>query len=192
MVYLNDDTDSLDIGLALKKVSPQRREYALRYRKDSDRRLSLAVYLLLAEGLEKEYGITGPLTFSFGYHGKPYLSLYPDIHFNLSHSGRAAICAIGEGPVGCDIESVGESLDMDLCRRCFNEQEIDSILRSEYPCLAFTQLWTRKEAFLKLSGEGLLDDLPALFDSPGIDRVTFNTCVAPDCSYVYTVCSGPV
>ena len=182
----------MDIGLALEAVSPQRREYALRYRMESDRRLSLAVYLLLAEGLEKEYGITGPLTFGFGYHGKPFLPGHPDIHFNLSHCGRAAMCAVSDAPVGCDIESVVESLDMDLCRRCFNEQETDFILRSDSPCLAFTELWTRKEAYLKLTGEGLMDDLPALFDSPATRRITFNTCVAPDRSYVYTVCSGLV
>ena len=58
MIYINDHTEELDIAAALAKVSPQRREQALRFRFDAGRRLSLSAYLLLMEGLEKEYGIT--------------------------------------------------------------------------------------------------------------------------------------
>ena len=188
MIYVNDDIEGLDLEKALEGVSPQRRDKALRFRFELDRRLSVAVYLLLCEGLEKEYGLTGLPEFVSGYHGKPALKDHPDIHFNLSHCPRAALCVIDDAPVGCDVECVPSGLDMDVCRRCFNEEELAGIAGSDDPQLAFTRLWTRKEAFLKLTGEGLTDDLPALFRSPQAQEIGFCTYVAADRSYVYTVC----
>ena len=188
MVYLNDHIEGLDIPQTLRRVSRQRADYALRYRQEREQRLSLAVYLLLMEGLEKEYGITGQPEFVFGQHGKPMLKDHPEIHFNLSHCRRAALCVISSQPVGCDIETVPEELDMDVCRYCFNEEEIAGITRSDRPTLTFTQLWTCKEALLKLTGEGLTNDLPGLLCPPLSETVSFHTHIAPDSSYVYTIC----
>lgn len=188
MIYLNDDIEGLDLEHAFASVSPQRRDYALRYRFELDRRLSLAVYLLLCEGLKEEYGISELQEFVFGHHGKPALKNHPEIHFNLSHCHRAALCVVGEGPVGCDVECVPEELDREVCRYCFNEREMADIAGSADPPLAFARLWTRKEAFLKFTGEGLTDNLPALLDSPQAEKACFQTYVAADNSYVYTVC----
>ena len=182
MVYLNDDIDSIDVGSALRAVSPQRREKALRYRQLRDQKLSLAVYLLLAEGLAKEYGIHDPPEFAFGPHGKPHLANHPGIHFNLSHCREAALCVIADTPVGCDIESVPATLDMDLCRHCFNNQELASIFSSPSPTIAFTTLWTKKEALLKLTGQGLASGFSIL----NSQSLIFNSHIAPDHSYVYT------
>ena len=188
MVYLNDAIDAIDVGSALRAVSPQRREKALRYRQLRDQKLSLAVYLLLAEGLAKEYGIHDPPEFAFGPHGKPRLANHPGIHFNLSHCREAALCVIADTPVGCDIESVPSTLDMDLCRRCFNPAEIALIAGDERPALAFAQLWTQKEAFLKLIGEGLSDGLPDLLSGDRTENVFFETHTSSGGGYVYTIC----
>ena len=188
MVYLNDDIDSIDVGSALRAVSPQRREKALRYRQLRDQKLSLAVYLLLAEGLAKEYGIHDPPEFAFGPHGKPRLANHPGIHFNLSHCREAALCVIADTPVGCDIESVPGTLDIDLCHRCFNPSEVALITASDRPPLAFARLWTRKESYLKLTGEGLTSALPDLLSRARAENVTFATHTSPDASFVYTIC----
>ena len=91
MIYLNEHIAEIDPAEALQKVSRQRAEHALRYRHLADRQLSLAVFLLLMEGLEKEYGLTEAPELAFGPSGKPYLAGHPDIHFNLSHCPRAAL-----------------------------------------------------------------------------------------------------
>ena len=190
VVYLNDQIEELDIEKALPLVSEQRRQEALRYRQQQDRRLSLAVYLLLCEVLKKRYGIIEPPQFAFGPCGKPMLADFPGIHFNLSHCSRAALCVVDKYPVGCDIEAVPENLDMDLCRYCFNDEEADTICSSPCPALAFTELWTRKEAFLKLTGQGLpADGLRDVMGSPLARKTCFGTLAAPDRSYVYSVCS---
>ncbi len=190
MVSLNTHPEDLDIRQALNQVGPQRREAALRYVRESDRKLSLAVFLLLMEALEKEYGITEPPVFAFEPHGKPYLRDYPHIHFNLSHCSRAALCVVGERPVGCDIETVGRALDMDLCDHCCSPAEREAILASPRPEEAFCTLWTRKEAFLKWSGDGLNDRLPDLLSSPEALAAHFDSVVSPDGSFVYTICKG--
>ena len=188
MVYLNAHPELLNLEEALRSVGPQRRETALRYVREIDRRLSLAAFLLLQEALEKNYGITEPPVLSFGPCGKPFLRDYPDIHFNLSHCSCAALCAVGDTPVGCDVETVEESLDMDLCNHCCSPQEKEYILSSARPELAFCTLWTRKEAFLKWTGEGLTDHLPELLSSPRAAAVHFESHISPDASFVYTVC----
>ena len=188
VIYLNTHPLDLDIDLALNKVGPQRREAALRYVKESDRKLSLAAFLLLQGALEKEYGIMEPPLFSFGPHGKPFLRDYPDIHFNMSHCSEAVLCIVSDSPVGCDIETVEKSLDMDLCKYCCSPLEIEAILSSDNPEVAFCLLWTRKEAFLKWTGEGLTDNLPNLLSSPEAAVVKFDNFVSPDASFAYTIC----
>ena len=187
-IYLNEHIEELDVERALTLVSEQRRQEALRYRRETDRRLSLSVYLLLRKALEKEYGITEPPQFNFGPHGKPMLADYPDIHFNLSHCPRAALCVVNKQPVGCDIEMVPNQLDSDLCQYCFNEAETKSILASPQPTLEFTRLWTRKEAYLKWSGEGLTANLPDLFSTHCVEDVHLESFYAQDRTYVYTIC----
>ena len=188
MIYLNCHTKELDWEQSLFRVSPQRREQALRYVKDSDRRLSLAAYLLLLQALEEEYGISDPVDFGFGPHGKPFLKDYPHIHFNLSHCPGTALCVVSDAPVGCDIESVPPVLDEELCRWVCSDQELAQIRQSAHPALAFTRLWTRKEAFLKFTGEGLTDHLKKLLLLPEAKAVSFETVEAPEGTWVYTVC----
>ena len=198
MIYLNDHIDELDIAVALQQVSPQRAAYALRYRHELDQRLSLAVFLLLQQALREEYGMREVPEFAYEPNGKPYLKKHPEIHFNLSHCSRAAMCVVADHPVGCDIEAVPDELDMEFCRYCFSDEEVAAILASYTPTITFTTLWTQKEALLKLTGIGLSDmsQLSTFHLSPFTSHLspfTFHLSpphVSPDRSYVYTVCSN--
>ena len=52
---------------------------------------------LLATGLYKEYGLK--LAFeprATGEHGKPFLTLQPRIHYNITHSGKYVMCIIAD------------------------------------------------------------------------------------------------
>lgn len=158
MVYVNDHTDQLDIATALNMVSMQRREQALRFRFEAGRRLCLAAYLLLMEGLEKEYGITEPPIFDYTPEGKPFLAHHPDIHFSFSHSGTVALCAISNQPVGADVETP-RKISPELIRHTMNDEEVGLINSSPDPTMQFLYFWTRKEAFLKLISKGILNDM---------------------------------
>ena len=158
MIYLNEHTDRIDIAAALAKVSAKRREQALRYRYESGQRLSLAVYLLWREGVEKEYGILEPPLFDYTPEGKRFLSRHHGIHFSFSHSGTVALCAISDRPVGADVETT-RKITPSLISYTMNESEVAVINASENPTMQFLHFWTRKEALLKLTGEGIRNNL---------------------------------
>ena len=186
MIYLNDHIKDFDLEEALTRLSPQRREQALRYKHEHGRRQSVAAYLLLCEGLREEYGITEPPVFGYHKGGKPFIEGRSDIHFNLSHCLEAAVCIIAPHPVGIDVESVRRFKE-DLARYTMNEHEMEQILSSKRPDIAFIRLWTMKEALIKMTGEGIRNDLKNLLEEH--TGVQFHTIVSPDERYVYTVAS---
>lgn len=182
MLYLNDDIAHFDFEAALPLLSEQRREQALKFKHEQGRKTCAAAYLLLCEGLRKEYGITEKPVFEYGEHGKPSIIGHPDIHFNLSHCREAAVCVVSDRPVGVDIESIRSYKDS-LVRYTMNEDEIAQITQSLHPEEAFTRLWTMKEAVLKLSGEGLRNDMKSVLT--GRERI--ETHIYKEKNFIYSV-----
>lgn len=86
--------------------------------------------------------------------GKPHLS-GQSVCFNLAHSGDRAVCAIGETPVGVDIERVRPVRFDAIARRCFSEAEREEIARSPDPLKSFFRVFTARESLVKRSGEGI-------------------------------------
>ena len=185
MLYINDNIEQFDLEVGLEQISLQRREYALRYRRKTDRALCVAAYILLMDGLRKEYGITDMPEFVFGHHGKPQLKGLTDIHFNLSHCDKAAACMISERPVGIDVEII-KPYEPELAAATMNETEIHNILDSPDPSIAFTQLWTMKESLLKLTGEGITDNIHNLLNDTS--DFIFTTRIFTQKGFVLTIC----
>ena len=165
-----------------------RRKKAMSYRFLIDQVLCTKAYLLLQRGLIEYYGIDEELIFEYVGNGKPVLRGYPDIHFNLSHCKRSILCVIDNRPVGCDIEEIETKLDLDLCRKCLNDKEISYVLSSTDPCLEFTKLWTMKESYLKLKGDGINDNIAALFTRDLLDGITLDSHICMEKGYVYSIC----
>jgi 4'-phosphopantetheinyl transferase len=82
-------------------------------------------------------------------NGMPYLENYP-FFISISHSKNMALAGISEKPIGVDIEVIRD-FDKRLIPRFFTESEQDFIRCDE----DFFKVWTVKEAYLKLTGEGL-------------------------------------
>lgn len=95
---------------------------------------------LLALALERELGIPSLPEIRREAGGKPYFPGYPSLHFNLSHSRGAAVCALHSQPVGIDIERLRPA-PRRLARGMADE--------------AFFRLWTAKEATVKRAGRGI-------------------------------------
>lgn len=129
-----------------------RREKVMRFRFGKDRRLCLGAGLLAAFMLRRAGAEDLRLVFS--EHEKPSLAAYPDLHFNLSHSGTLAVCAVSDRPLGVDTE-VLTAYNPDVAALCFQPREIAWLERQPNRGLAFTRLWTRKESWLKYLGTGL-------------------------------------
>ena len=130
----------------------ERRDRIERIRSDANKRLHLAAGILAAKAL-RDAGATD-LKLSAGEYGKPYLTFSGNLHFNLSHSGDYALCAVSDTPVGADVEKP-RRLRPDVVRRCMRPEEIRWLEESSDPDRAFTRLWTRKESYVKMTGAGL-------------------------------------
>lgn len=185
MVYIDEHIDDFDLQAALAELSEQRRQQALRFRFEHGQRTCALAYLLLRRALREEFGIDEQPLFDYGEHGKPVLVGHPDIHFNLSHCREAVACVVSRHPVGIDVESVSHYKES-VARYTMNDEELAMIEAAERPEAAFIRLWTMKEARLKLTGEGITDDLKtALADS---SRYRFTTTERLTQNYIYTVC----
>lgn len=187
MVYLNDDIAHFDWQAALPLLSEQRREQCLKFRHEQGRKTCAAAYLLLCKGLREEYGISEPPVFEYGEHGKPAIVGFPHIHFNLSHCREAAICVVSSHPVGVDVESVREYKES-LVHYTMNDEEVSQIMQTTRPDVEFTKLWTKKEAVLKLSGEGIHNDMKSVLTACPHQ---IETIVNEEKNYVYSLVYGP-
>lgn len=100
--------------------------------------------------------------FDYGPHGKPALAsdLDSELHFNVSHAQERALLAVARGlELGVDIEAVRETIDHTaIAKRFFSRAECDALLALPEAARAdaFFTIWTRKEAYVKLLGGGLL------------------------------------
>ena len=185
-VFVNDRLDSVDLDSALTLLPPFRREKALGYFRDIDRRQSVAAWLLLRDACRQELGLDEVPPVAWTETGKPYFPSLDGVHFNLSHCPEAAVCVIDTKPVGIDVEAP-LPLDGDLLGRVMSAREREDILSAPDPVLAFLCLWTRKESLLKLTGEGLCENLDSLLEEES--GVRFSSVTAPSGRYVYTIAS---
>lgn len=100
------------------------------------------------------------VVFSSGVHGKPYVA-GAELHFNLSHAGDLIVCALSrERVVGVDVEYADRRLDaIGLAQRYFSETEYRQLLdfNIENRDAAFLRMWVVKEAYIKMTGRGLMD-----------------------------------
>lgn len=133
---------------ALALLSEERREKALRIRREDARLRSIGAGLLL-----REAGIASP--FSYGGHGKPYIP--GGVYFSLSHSGELCALAVCGAPVGLDAEKIAPVRR--AAARALTIEERDYMKAD--PERRFAYLWTRKEAVLKCTGAGLSQPMNA-------------------------------
>ena len=141
LVLVSEAIWDFDLEAALKEISEQRREQALKFKFELGQRLCVLAYQLLKQGLREEYGIMENPVFEYNEHGKPSIVGHPEICFNLSHCKEAVVCAVSDKPVGVDVESIREYRDS-LVHYTMNDEEIQEIESSEHPASAFIRLWT--------------------------------------------------
>jgi len=102
------------------------------------------------------------LDFAMGEHGKPRVAgaMYPEIDFNLSYSEHSILFGLARGcRIGVDVEASIEINFDEVVRTFLSAREItewERLASTPERKTAFYQAWTRKEAYLKACGVGLL------------------------------------
>ena len=112
--------------------------------------------------------------------GKPILDmpeLDEPLYFNISHCNRyCAIILSQKSPVGIDTEKINRDFPIDtiLPRLSSDERSHISSCNPQEKHVDFFRIWTLKEAFLKLIGQGLYYPLNKF--SIGLDPILLSLC----------------
>jgi 4'-phosphopantetheinyl transferase len=164
-----DDVSQLEAYLPTLSAEEQAR--ADRFFRDVHRRRFViahgALRRILADYLDVMPGV---LEFVTGEHGKPALTPIAGpqpaaVEFNLSHSGDLALVAVTRAnPVGVDVEQWDEGVEcLELAERFFSPNErraLRALAKAPNHVVAgFFAAWTRKEAYLKATGHGIVRGL---------------------------------
>ena len=184
MIYIDDSIGQIDTSQTLELLPPERREKALAYRGELQRRQCIGAWLLLRKACREVFGLSDVPPVATGLHGKPYFPTMPRLHFNLSHCRVAVACAVDYEPVGIDIECPRAFSEDLLAYVCSPEERLD-VLSANDSSLRFAELWTKKESLYKLTGEGIRDNLRTILSER--TDVVFETHIGKAGKYVCTL-----
>lgn len=205
-IYIADvralaEEEAFSAGMEL--IPEDRRQRIGQYKDRADRLRSLGAGLLLEYGLWLQGcslvlsgGGKSRVRLLSGRYGKPFLADLEGVHFNLSHAGDYAAVAFSDCQVGIDIERIRKAKER-VARRFFCPEEY--LYLKKCPVLkqdrVFTELWTKKESYIKAVGEGMhlpLADFSVLKDGIGENgEFLFRTFDRPQ-GYVLCVCGSRV
>ncbi|MEV5968343.1 4'-phosphopantetheinyl transferase superfamily protein [Kribbella sp. NPDC051952] len=107
--------------------------------------------------------------------GKPHGKVRTDgAELSVTHAGDLVGVAIGDHPLGLDVEKVDPGIDIDaVARLTLAPEELRDL--SQYNGIekasVFTTYWTRKEAVVKATGDGLRTDLRTVMVPDGTHLV---------------------
>ncbi|MBP7408983.1 MAG: 4'-phosphopantetheinyl transferase superfamily protein [Flavobacteriales bacterium] len=146
-------------------LDPVETERAQRFRFKQDRERFILGHGVLRELLGRYLKRDGSLIrFSRGAFGKPYLDR-KRLCFNFSDTKDAILVGFTTGvEIGVDIETMARDVDhAAVSEHYFTAPEI-AVIQAAGPEAkrCFLDFWTRKEAVLKASGVGIMEDLRVL------------------------------
>lgn len=125
------------------------------YRLESDRLKHRLGEVLIHYGLATYFHLaTEDWHFKIGTYGKPYIVSKTPVYISLSYSEEVVACALSRSPIGLDIEKLAP-IEWSELKRQFAKDERKWITSLE----DFYTIWMRKEAYSKLTGEGLIHDI---------------------------------
>lgn len=91
--------------------------------------------------------------------GKPYIEGRDDLFFNVSNSGDYVAIAVSEKEVGIDIQKPVK-VDEALIKKVISLDDRERM--EELINTSFNAIWSIKEAYVKLTGEGISRDLSGI------------------------------
>jgi 4'-phosphopantetheinyl transferase len=124
-----------------------------------------------------------------GVNGRPYFDNCERLDFSISHSNELVVCALSveEGKVGVDTEKTESTIRKEkqplFAGRFFSGNEREILAKEPE---RFSEIWTRKEAYLKWVGTGIATDLREVDTCRIPKQLRFESVFAEE--HVITVC----
>ncbi|MBO5909141.1 MAG: 4'-phosphopantetheinyl transferase superfamily protein, partial [Clostridia bacterium] len=147
-------------------MSSDKQKRVANIRHADDKKRTVSGEMLSRKAISEWCGVTPQsIVFDTKEHGKPYAKDL-SIEFSISHSGDIVVCAVDDKPIGIDIEQI-RPMDLKIAKRICTDEELlylfghaaieqDFCYTEDIEILTrFFMLWTAKEAYGKLVGNGL-------------------------------------
>lgn len=146
--YISKLSDE-DISLWRSTALPDRVSAVERKRHRADRLCSILGDILAVRTVN-ELACRTDTVLKHDASGRPYVDI-PSLYLSVSHSGDMVVCAVSDRPVGIDVEKIKDRCFGSADKIC-SEEELDYINGS---AKRFLEVWTAKEAYSKMTGEGI-------------------------------------
>ena len=118
----------------------------------------------------------------YGDKNKPFAD---NCYVSISHSGDMVAVCTSDKPIGIDIEKIDRKRDLNkIANRFYHGKELDDFKANSTADL-FYEIWTKKEAYSKISGEGVGEVFKG-FDVYSLDGYVFETEIIDE--YVLSIC----
>ena len=95
------------------------------------------------------------IEFNYGENQKPFLKKNNNLYFSISHSINTIGVAIDNNPIGLDPE-IERTIDLDIISAFYSRKESFEVFKDKNIYKNFWQIWTQKEARVKLFGKNFL------------------------------------
>ena len=124
----------------------------------------------------------GAQNLHYGDKNKPFAD---NCFVSISHSGDMVAVCTSDRPIGIDIEKIDRERDLSkIANRFYHGRELEEYKKNPTADL-FYEIWTKKEAYSKISGEGVGEVFNG-FDAYSLEGYTFETEIIDD--YVLSIC----
>jgi 4'-phosphopantetheinyl transferase len=185
-----DEVTPLYIEICYNLLNDDERESAAHFVFEAHRNAFIIAHAFIRVTLSR-YAAVAPSAWSFATnnYGRPRVCQpsFGHLDFNLAHSDGIAVCLVGRGIIGVDVEDVFRRAPLDVVNQYFSAIEVESLMQQpiEMRPRRFYEYWTLKESYIKARGLGLslpLDRFVFDLDSERVPRISFLPPVEDDAS----------
>ena len=150
-----DEIDHSFFESYLKGLPENIQQEITKYRFIKDQKLTLYGKWMVASFFRQKQIPFDWMNWKKGRFGKPFLPYGP--YFNISHCDDLVVSAFDEDVIGVDVEKISEK-NLNLIS-FLHPSEQAYIQGSPKKEVAFCEIWTKKEAYLKAKGWGFQQEL---------------------------------
>lgn len=185
-IKMNPALDGAHFEKLMEFLSEEKQQQIYRFRRKEDAQRAIASEALIRHIIIGMLPIRNKdIVLMKNEYGKPYLRDYPNLQFNVSHSGEWVVCAVNHLQVGIDVEHI-QPIDMKIAKRFFSNEEYCDLMDKDpaEQLVYFYDLWTLKESYIKALGKGLSIPLDSFSLKIEDNRISLKTvCWPMDCFF---------